>query len=294
MHSIARIFALSMIAAGCLLPASPAKAGEPLIANGESLAFLGDSITAYGNSNPLGYVRLVVAGLDANDIKVKPCPAGVGGHKSNDMLARLQRDVIEKKPTWMTLSCGVNDVWHGKNGVPLPQYQTNITAIVEKAQAAGIKVMILTSTLIGEDVSNQNNQIAIPYNEFLRSLATAKKCPLADLNADMRAALAAMDEATRKRGNQLTADGVHMNPAGDQLMAAGVLRAFGLSDAQLARAHEAWLDMPQSVNVGGQPRVSPKEFQQLKRVADKQKITVNDLVNETVNGAISNLLQSAK
>jgi lysophospholipase L1-like esterase len=294
MHSIARFYALFMIAASCLLQASPAKAGEPLIANGESLAFFGDSITAAGWGNPLGYVRLVVAGLDANGIQVKPVPAGVSGHKSNDMLARLQRDVIDKKPTWMTLSCGVNDVWHGKNGVPLPQYQTNITAIVEKAQAAGIKVMILTSTLIGEDVTNQNNQIAIPYNDFLRSLAAEKKCVLVDLNADMRAALANMDPAVRKRGNQLTVDGVHMNTAGDMIMATGILRAFGLSDAQLACAREVWLAVPNAMQVGAQPRVSLKEFQQLKAAADKQKRSINEIVNDAISGAISNLLQSAK
>jgi hypothetical protein len=30
------------------------------------------------------------------------------------LLARLDAEVISKKPQWMTLSCGVNDVWHFK------------------------------------------------------------------------------------------------------------------------------------------------------------------------------------
>ena len=88
------------------------------------------------------------------------------------MLARLEKDVLSKKPDWMTLSCGVNDVWHfrlrlGKRtfkGVSLEDYKKNITAIIGKAQAAGIKVMILTSTMIGEDPSRQLNQDLIPYN----------------------------------------------------------------------------------------------------------------------------------
>ena len=83
-------------------------------------------------------MRLVICGLEANGIKITPYPVGVGGRKSNDMLANLQREVIEKKPVWMTVSCGVNDVWHQEKGggVLLPQYQANMTAIVEKAQAA--------------------------------------------------------------------------------------------------------------------------------------------------------------
>lgn len=39
-----------------------------------------------------------------------------------------------------------------------------------------------------------------------------------------------------KKGNLLTGDGVHMNPAGDVMMATGVLKAFGVSDEQIAKA----------------------------------------------------------
>ena len=101
------------------------------------------------------------------------------------MLARLERDVISKKPDWMTLSCGVNDVWHGVNGVPLDQYKKNITEIVDKCEAAHIKVMILTSTMINE-VPNDNNTKLAGYNEFLRELAKEKKLPVGDLNEEMR------------------------------------------------------------------------------------------------------------
>src|SRR3954454_7113935 len=120
----------------CTLALSVASANaEPLIKDGQKLAFLGDSITQQGWGNPKGYVRLVLAGLATNGINVSSVPAGIGGHKSNQMLERLQRDVLSKNPDWMTLSCGVNDVWHGTNGIPLDQYKTNITAIVERCQA---------------------------------------------------------------------------------------------------------------------------------------------------------------
>ena len=129
---------------------------EIAVKNGEKIAFLGDSITAGGWGNPAGYVRLVIAGLEANGIKVEPVPAGIGGHKSDQMLARLDKDVLSKKPQWMTLSCGVNDVWHGPRGVPLDDaaaksgtfddkvatrgtYKKNITAIIDRAKAAGVK-----------------------------------------------------------------------------------------------------------------------------------------------------------
>jgi len=215
------------------------RAEELPIKSGQKIAFLGDSITQAG-AGPNGYLRLVIRGLEANDIKTTAIPAGISGHKSNDMLARLDRDVLSRNPDWMTLSCGVNDVWHGARGVPLEQYKKNISAIIDRCQAANVKVMILTSTMIGEDQPNANNQKLAVYNEFLRSLAKEKKCLLGDLNAEMQAEIA--KAGPTKKGNLLTSDGVHMNPAGNRMMAAGILKGFGLSDEQIEKAQKQWAE----------------------------------------------------
>ena len=225
------------IATTALLVTARGAEARALVKSGEKIAFMGDSITAAGWSNPHGYVRLVVAGLKANGIEVDAIPAGISGHKSNQMLERLQRDVLEKNPDWMTLSCGVNDVWHGAKGIPLDQYKTNITAIVDQCQAKGVKVMILTATVIGEDLQNDNNKKLASYNDFLRTLAKKKKCPLADLNNIFQQALKA---SPAKEALKFTRDGVHMNPDGDRLMAQGILQAFGLSRKQLKTAEDSW------------------------------------------------------
>ena len=213
--------------------AEAAESGKIAVKKGEKIAFLGDSITAAGK-RPGGYCQLVLSALKDQGVEAPPVFAGIGGHKSNQMLARLEKDVLKHKPDWMTLSCGVNDVWHGKNGVNLEDYKKNMTAIVDKAQAAGAKVLILTSTMIKEDQSGDLNQNLIPYNNFLRELAKEKKCLLADLNADMQEALKTAP-ADRPKGKKLTGDGVHMNPHGNVMMARGVAKALGFSDGQLAK-----------------------------------------------------------
>ena len=230
-----RMAAAALLVSGIV--STMASAAEVAVKEGQKIAFLGDSITQAGAS-PKGYVRLAISGLEANGVKTTAIPAGISGHKSNQMLARLEKDVLSKKPDWMTLSCGVNDVWHGAGGVPLDQYKINITKIVDQAQAAGVKVMLLTSTMIGEDQSNANNQKLAPYNEFLKALAKEKNCLFADLNGDMQAAIVKVGAA--KKGNLLTSDGVHMNPDGNKMMAVGVLKAFGLSAAQIEQAQKAW------------------------------------------------------
>lgn len=268
-----------------LVSLTPALAEIP-IKSGEKLAFLGDSITAGGKSNPGGYVNLVSNGLATNGVKIEVIGAGISGHKSNQMLGRLENDVLKHKPQWMTLSCGVNDVWHGEKGVPLEDYKKNITGIVDQAQAAGVQVILLTSTMIGEDQANPNNQKLIPYNDFLRSLAKEKKCLLADLNADMQAAVS---KANTPGKNALTGDGVHMVFAGDMMMANGILKAIGLDDKQLAKAQEAWFDLPNTASVKLNATFSQREMQQLEKAAAARNTSVQKMVDEEMKKVLDSL-----
>ena len=83
----------AFIAASML--AITASAAESVKVNdGDRIAFLGDSITQYGNG-PVGYVNLVMKGLEVagvtNAVKI---PAGVSGHKSDNMCNLFFRNII--------------------------------------------------------------------------------------------------------------------------------------------------------------------------------------------------------
>lgn len=286
---VSRRWAWAVLAA---LALSSTVRADVAITDGAKVGFLGDSITAYGATTPSSYVRLVESGLKANGIKIGVIPAGISGNKSNQMLDRVERDVISKKPDWITISCGVNDVWHGEKGVPLDQYKTNMTAIVDKCQAAGLKVMILTSTPIMEQLDNDLNKKLAGYNEFLHQLATDKNCLLADLNADITAGLKIAADKPHPPGTLLTRDGVHMNPLGDRVMATSILKAFGLDDAQMQKAQAAWLDTPKTVELLGKggPTITLRQYEKLYDLAAKQKKTIGDLVNDSIAKAINDTL----
>lgn len=268
-----KVMSAALCAAALSMSAAILSAGEIAFKDGMKVSFLGDSITAQG-AGPFGYVTLVAKGLETNGIKIQALGAGIGGHKSNQMLERLEKDVISKKPDMMTLSCGVNDVWHGVRGVSLEDYKKNITSIVDKAQAANIKVVILTSTMIKEDANNDENKKLAAYNEFLKYLAAEKKCILADLNTDMQNALKEMPGT----GNKLTTDGVHMNPYGNMMMATGVLKACGLTDEQIAKAKDAWEKMPGAFNT--KINLSIEKYNELKKKADAEKLSVDAYVEK--------------
>jgi lysophospholipase L1-like esterase len=207
----------------------PTSNGGIIVKPGQKVAFLGASISEFGWRHPGGYIKLTVDALKANGVEIVPIPAGVSGNTSADMLARLDRDVIGKKPDWMTVDAGGNDVWHGT--VPFDQYMENMTAIVDRAQAAGIHVILQTCTPIGEDQNNEFNPKLAYYNQFLRYLAAHKHCVLADLNADTLAIL----KTKTGTDNLLTTDGVHMNDRGNRVMAAGLLKTMGLTEEQIAK-----------------------------------------------------------
>ena len=224
-----------------------AASAECIVKDGEAIAFLGDSITEFGNY-PAGYVNMVVKGLELQGVRVRKIPAGVCANKCHQMLSRLP-GVLAKNPTWLTLSCGVNDVWHGKNGVELEEYKLKIREILDKTQAAGVKPVLLTATLIGEDVTNSNNCKAVAYNDFLRAEAKARGYVLADENAAMRAELKKFP-ATDTRKNKLTKDGVHMDFPGNRMMAYCILDAMGIDPALHAKMDEKWRKIPWAYSAG--------------------------------------------
>lgn len=264
------------LVAAVLVLGSLSSFAEVQVKQGDKVAFLGDSITQNGNNSAGGYLHLVANGLKAAGVNIVVIPAGISGHKSDQMLARVDADVLSKKPQWMLLSCGVNDVWHGARGVPLEAYKTNITAIVRKAQDAGVKVMILTATMIREDQQTPENQKLIAYNDFLRVLAKEKGCLLADLNRDMQAVVI----EARKTGERITTDGVHMAFGGNKMMAKGILRAFGVEEAKLVEIVAAWDNLPGTAAIP--VPLSQKEYAAVVQAARDAKLAVPEYVRSKV------------
>jgi hypothetical protein len=102
-----------------------------------------------------------------------------------------------------------------------------------------------------------------------------------------------------KRGHLLTIDGVHMNPDGDQMMALGILKAFGCDREQLRKAQEPWDQIADAVKVNvtyslnGQEGFTLRELRALEAAAKKEKTTVPDLLNHLYSKNVEEVLQKA-
>lgn len=209
----------------------PAPADSPKemqLGAGDTIVALGDSITAGG-----GYLRDIDAVLAQRypDLNIpKVVNKGIGGQKAEDLVKRFDQDVIQLKPAVVTISIGINDVWHRLKAPHdekvLAAYKKNVAKMVDQAQTAGIKVILLTPTVIGEDPKLEGNQRLMAYVKAEKAIAAEKHCQLVDLHGMFLTAL-------KRKPAKLTRDGVHMSPPGDAIMAIGVLRALGVPDAKI-------------------------------------------------------------
>jgi inosine-uridine nucleoside N-ribohydrolase/lysophospholipase L1-like esterase len=232
----------------------------PLLQGVTRIVTLGDSITQ-GGGRPGGYVWLLDRYLDAvyPSAPVEIVNAGISGHKATDMQARFERDVLAARPQLVTISVGVNDVWHAfrdfktrtdypdgrlPNGVPLPLYVEKVEAMIVAAKAAGIRVVLLTPTPIHEDPASPENARLAGYVKALTALGAKHQATVVDLNTAMTRAIAAHQREAGRRVNVLTTDGVHLNPAGNQLVAWTILRGLGVPDAALAAARPETVPPP--------------------------------------------------
>ncbi len=225
------------------------------IRSGDTIAFLGDSITAAGI-----YCRLVTHGLKMQGVHPELVVSGVPGNTSKMMLERLDA-VLATYPKLLVLAAGVNDIWHGDPtvkigvfqpspgmGVNLEDYKTYVTGIVDRATAAGARVMLTTITPIREDPSFKLNVQAREYNAFLHALARERGLPLAPLHEVMFAEIAS--------GRRLTGDGVHPGFDGHAIMAREILRTLGLDDEALAAAEREWREAPVVLILGDKQTTS--------------------------------------
>lgn len=213
----------------------------PALQGVKRIVCLGDSITQFGEA-PGGYVWLVRHYLNAlyPQQNIEVINAGISGHKSDDMLARFQKDVLDRKPDLVTISVGVNDVWHKalfKTGVPLEAYRRNLDTMVTQAQKAGARVVLLSPTMIRENFDSPSNSEIAVYQRAMREVAARHQALFVDYLNVFRRLIAAYRKETGGRDNLLTEDGVHMNAQGNQVMAHVLLTAFGVS----SRARQAAL-----------------------------------------------------
>jgi lysophospholipase L1-like esterase len=197
----------------------------------QKVVFFGDSITEAG-ARPGGYIVKMKEALQqkGNGSDYDLIGAGVGGNKVYDLYLRLDDDVLSQNPDIVFIWVGVNDVWHkvsSGTGTDADKFGKFYTAIINKLLDRHIRVILVTPAVIGEktDFTNQQDGDLNSYSQIIRNLAQKYHCGLVDLreifhNYDLK------NNPGNKESGILTLDRVHLNDAGNQLVAGAMLDAL--------------------------------------------------------------------
>lgn len=193
--------------------------------------FFGDSITELGVRDT-GYITKISSLIKSKgvDNNFELIGAGVSGDKIYDLYRRLDADVLSKSPHIVVIYIGVNDIWHKRllgTGTDLDKFGKFYEALVEKLKANKVKVVLCTPAVIGErtDWTNEFDGDLNLYSKWIRDFAWTKQLPLVDLRkAFLEYNL--KNNRDNKVSGILTTDKVHLNPQGNQLVAAAIWKVL--------------------------------------------------------------------
>lgn len=187
-------------------------------------------IVTHGHSVPAGYFKtpivdtfnayphLLHVALKARHphAVINVINTSIGGENSVSGAARFERDVLSLKPDLITIDYALND-----RGVGLDKAREAWTAMIEKAAARNVKVLLLTPTAdLGSKLDDPNDPLH-QHAAQIRKLAAQYHLPLVD-------SLAAFQQHVKSGGKmaELMSQGNHPNRAGHDLVVKELMAWF--------------------------------------------------------------------
>jgi len=157
--------------------------------------------------------------------------AGVDADVAPLALARLERDVLARKPDWVVVMLGTNDAgfFRPPNGVadaprvPIKEFEATMREIIRRIRAAGASIVLCTSVPMSSHYwlghlpayqKNGLNYLVAQYAEVVRRLARELGLPLAEVHEAFQ---------RHPQRDELIPDGIHPDPRGQRLIAETIL-----------------------------------------------------------------------
>jgi acyl-CoA thioesterase-1 len=142
-----------------------------VVAAEKSIVVFGDSVSAaYGLAQARGWVALLGQRLKRERADYIVVNASISGETSAGGLARIDKVLEQHKPAIVILGLGGND---GLRGLPLAEMTKNLAAIIERAQKAGARVLLVGVRIPPNYGIEYSEGFAATYVELARRHKTA-------------------------------------------------------------------------------------------------------------------------
>lgn len=200
--------------------------------DGDTVAFLGDSITA---ARTYGKLIENYTLLRYPERRVRFFNAGRGGETAEGALARLDRDVFARGATVLTVAYGVNDIGWGfhADDEHKQRYLNAIEEIVQRCNDRKVRVFICSAAITGADPAKTENEFLQKMCDEGLKRAREKGGRTIDVQRVMREiqkrvwkANETIEDAAKKESLHV-ADGIHLSQLGQTAMAYAILKGLG-------------------------------------------------------------------
>ncbi|WEK55521.1 MAG: SGNH/GDSL hydrolase family protein [Candidatus Cohnella colombiensis] len=211
-----------------------------LLKKGQKLLFIGDSITDCDRVKPdgeglfgalgRGYVSLVDGMLQAiyPELGIRVVNTGLSGNTVVDLDKRWQEDVIDRKPDWLSIMIGTNDVWRQYDTpfikewhVYKDQYQTTLRKLIEQSKPLVEGIVLMTPFFLEVNRSDAMRNTMDDYGAIVKQIAEEYGTYFVDTQAAFDVVLKELYSAT------LAWDRVHPSQAGHVVLAKAFLDKLG-------------------------------------------------------------------
>ena len=200
------------------------------LADGDTLVFLGDSIT-----HQCLYTQYVEDYFYTRYPKLRLHfhNAGVGGDRAKDALARFDDDVAAFKPKYVTILLGMNDgAYRDFDKTIFDTYQHDMSTVLDKIAETGATAVPMTPTMHDARAARLAKRAAEPRDTYYNGVLALFGAWLREQSqvrglgfVDMYGPLNNVTFAQRKKIANWTmiGDAVHPGPTGQVVMAAAIL-----------------------------------------------------------------------
>ncbi|WP_303984422.1 SGNH/GDSL hydrolase family protein [Niallia circulans] len=195
--------------------------------------FIGDSITQAGRMEDregigYGYVRYIKDYFTINQPEVLPniVNKGINGNRITDLEQRWEADVLTLRPDLVSISIGINDVWRQLDQPQLEQvtpakFSAIYECLLEKVKNhTNASIFLMEPTIIEEAIEAKGNILLKDYVTVIHHIAVKYDAVVVPTHQVF------MEYLQKQNHQVLTTDGVHMNSAGNMLMAQTWLQVY--------------------------------------------------------------------
>jgi acyl-CoA thioesterase-1 len=137
----------------------------------QSILVFGDSLAAaYGIAQARGWVALLGERLKRERPDYSVVNASISGETTSGGAARIQKTLEQHRPAILILELGAND---GLRGLPVAQMKRNLVSMIEHAQKAGARVVLVGMKLPPNYGPQYTQAFESAYGELAKRYRTA-------------------------------------------------------------------------------------------------------------------------